>query len=92
MTKIKNNTKKSGNTRNTKVTSKTTTTKNVAPVVINEVKPHTTKTTYVAISDNIYYDGNSYRVRVRRNNVLTSKNFPSKKKAFEFRKSLLAGA
>lgn len=82
-------TKTSGNKRNTKVSSKTTTATNKkvsAPVAT----PRTTKTTYVAVSHNIYYDGTSYRVRVTRDNVRTSKNFSSKRKAMEFRKTLLA--
>ena len=40
----------------------------------------TTKTTYVPVATNIYFDGNSYRVRVTRNGKRTSQNFTSKRK------------
>lgn len=46
--------------------------------------------TYVSVSDNIYFDGKSYRVRVSKDNVKHSKNFPSKKKAVSYRNELLA--
>lgn len=46
------------------------------------------KTVYVAITDNIYFTGSSYRVRVRHNNQLVSKNFKQKSKAIKFSKSL----
>lgn len=52
------------------------------------MKNTTPKTTYVYVSKNIYFDGSSYRVRVRRNNELTSRNFKSKRKATQFRKEL----
>lgn len=46
------------------------------------------KTVYIPIAENIYYTGYSYRVRVRHNNVLVSKNFKQKSKALKFSKSL----
>lgn len=47
------------------------------------------QTTYVSVTDNIYFDGTSYRVRVCRDGVKYSKNFPSKKKAVTYRNQLL---
>jgi hypothetical protein len=47
-----------------------------------------TVTTYVPVSDNIYHDGSSYRVRVRVNGETVSKNFKNKKKAVQFRNVL----
>lgn len=49
----------------------------------------TTVTTYVPVSNNIYYDGFSYRVRASVNGTKYSRNFSSKKKAYAFRKELL---
>ncbi len=49
-------------------------------------------TTYVPVSHHIYYDGYSYRVRASVNGVKHSANFSSKKKAFEFRRSILSRA
>ncbi len=46
------------------------------------------KTVYLAIAENIYYTGTSYRVRVRHNNTLVSKNFKQKSTALKFSKSL----
>lgn len=57
------------------------------------MKKTTTKTrrnSYVPVSNNIYYDGTSYRVRVSVNGEKYSKNFSSKKQAFAYRKSLLS--
>lgn len=48
-------------------------------------------TTYVPISDNIYHDGYSYRVRVRVQGETVSRNFQSKRKAVAFRNELLRG-
>jgi hypothetical protein len=45
--------------------------------------------TYEPVSHHIYFDGYSYRVRASVNGTKHSANFSSKKKAFEFRKSLL---
>lgn len=45
--------------------------------------------TYEFISDNVYYDGTSYRVRVSVNGNRVSKNFSSKKAALAFRKLML---
>ncbi len=50
----------------------------------------TAVTTYVAVSNNIYFDGTSYRVRVINQGVRTSKNFSSKKAAVLFRNKLMA--
>lgn len=50
----------------------------------------TAKSTYTPISNNIYHDGSSYRVRVSVNGTKYSKNFSSKKKAYAFRKELLS--
>ena len=50
----------------------------------------TTVTTYVPVSDNIYHDGSSYRVRVSIDGTKYSKNFSSKRKAVQFRNELLA--
>lgn len=47
-----------------------------------------TVTTYVPVSDNIYHDGYSYRVRVSVNGNKVSKNFRTKKDALAFRKEL----
>lgn len=50
----------------------------------------TTKTTYVPVSNNVYHDGSSYRVRVSINGTKHSKNFSNKKTAITFRNRLLA--
>lgn len=48
-----------------------------------------TVSTYEPVSHHIYFDGYSYRVRASVNGVKHSANFSSKKKAFEYRKSIL---
>ena len=48
-----------------------------------------TKTTYVPVSNNVYYDGNSYRVRVSVEGTKHSKNFSNKKTAIQYRNSLV---
>ena len=48
-----------------------------------------TVTTYVPVSDNIYHDGFSYRVRVSIDGTKYSKNFSSRKKAVQYRNELL---
>ncbi len=48
-----------------------------------------TLTIYVPVDNNIYFDGLSYRVRVTRDGVRTSKNFDDKKHALKFRDRLL---
>jgi hypothetical protein len=48
-----------------------------------------TVTTYVPVSDNIYHDGSSYRVRVSVEGTKYSKNFSSKRKAIQYRNELL---
>ena len=50
----------------------------------------TPKTTYVPVSNNVYHDGSSYRVRVSVNGTKYSKNFSNKKTAISFRNQLLA--
>ena len=52
-------------------------------------KTRRTTTEYVPVSNNIYFDGSSYRVRVSVNGTKYSKNFTSKKQAFAYRKQLL---
>ena len=47
------------------------------------------RTSYVAVSNNVYYDGTSYRVRVSKNGKKYSKNFTSKKQALAYRNQLL---
>jgi hypothetical protein len=47
--------------------------------------------TYEPVSHHIYFDGYSYRVRASVNGTKFSGNFSSKKKAFEYRKSILNG-
>lgn len=49
-----------------------------------------TQTIYVPVSDNIYFDGLSYRVRVTRDGVRISKNFRDKRKAFKLRDKLVS--
>ena len=49
----------------------------------------TTKTIYVPVASNVYYDGGSYRVRATVNGVKYSKNFTNKKTAIQFRNSLM---
>jgi len=56
----------------------------------SSVSVRTTKTIYNPVSHHIYHDGNSYRVRVIRKGIKFSQYFTSKKKAFEFRKSVLS--
>jgi hypothetical protein len=48
-----------------------------------------TKTNYEAVSNNIYHDGTSYRVRVSIDGTKYSKNFTSKKQAVQYRNQLL---
>ena len=55
-------------------------------------KTRTTKTTYVPVSNNVYHDGSSYRVRVSINGEKISKNFSNKKKAITFRNLLMKSA
>lgn len=51
-----------------------------------------TKTTYVAVSNNVYFDGTSYRVRVTLGGTKHSKNLSSKRAAIQYRNQLLASA
>ena len=48
-----------------------------------------TKTIYVPVSTNVYYDGGSYRVRATVEGVKYSKNFSNKKTAIQYRNSLV---
>ena len=48
-----------------------------------------TKTVYIPVYHNIYYDGSGFRVRVTRDKVRTSKNFLSLREAVKFRRSLV---
>jgi hypothetical protein len=45
----------------------------------------TPKTTYRAITHNVYFDGYSYRARVMVNGVMNSRNFSSQRKAITWR-------
>jgi hypothetical protein len=47
------------------------------------------RTIYIPVSDNIYYDGKSYRVRVTHEAVRVSKNFKNIKEAIKFRDKTL---
>ena len=49
-----------------------------------------TKATYVAVTNNVYFDGSSYRVRASVNGSKVSKNFSNKRTAITFRNQLLA--
>ena len=49
-----------------------------------------TKTTYVAVTNNVYFDGNSYRVRVSVEGTKFSKNFSNKRTAISYRNTLLS--
>jgi hypothetical protein len=50
----------------------------------------TTRSAYEPVSNNIYHDGSSYRVRVSVNGTKYSKNFSSKKAAVQYRNQLLS--
>lgn len=52
----------------------------------------TPKTTYVPVSNNVYFDGSSYRVRASVNGSKISKNFSNKRTAITFRNQLLKTA
>jgi hypothetical protein len=53
-------------------------------------KTRSTKTTYVPVSNNVYFDGNSYRVRVSVEGTKYSKNFSNKRTAITYRNTLLS--
>ena len=63
---------------------------------LNSVKMKTTKTTrrtkttYVPVSNNVYFDGNSYRVRVSVEGTKFSKNSSNKRTAISYRNTLLS--
>lgn len=67
-----------------------TTTKVTRRTGSNITKTATRRTNYEAVSNNIYFDGTSYRVRVSKNKVKYTKNFSSKRQAMAYRKALLA--
>jgi methanogenic corrinoid protein MtbC1 len=50
----------------------------------------TTLTTYNRVSNNIYHDGTSYRVRAVVGGTKVSRNFSSKRQAIAYRNILLA--
>lgn len=56
---------------------------------MNKTNKRQTVTTYVPVSDNIYHDGSSYRVRVSINGQKYSKNFSNKRKAITYRNELM---
>jgi hypothetical protein len=49
-------------------------------------------TVYQPVGPNIYFDGNSYRVRAIVNGTRYSKSLTSKRKAVQYRNSLLKNA
>ncbi len=62
--------------------------KKTASMKTTKSKTNTAK--YARVSDHIYTDGTSYRVRVMKNKVTKSVSCSSKTKAFQVRKALLA--
>jgi hypothetical protein len=74
-------------TTKTNLTSKPASTTKSSPKKLGK---KSSLTVYEPVSHHIYYDGSSYRVRAVRNGVKFSQCFTSKKKAFEFRKSVLS--
>ena len=50
-----------------------------------------TKTVYVPVAPNVYFDGLSYRTRVTRNGVRKSLNWSNMRSAIWCRNELLAG-
>jgi hypothetical protein len=67
---------------------KTTTTKSRKTTAKKKTVTRQSLTTYVPVSDNIYHDGSSYRVRVSLNGTKYSKNFSSKRAAVQYRNQL----
>lgn len=53
-------------------------------------KTQSRRKSYVAVTNNIYHDGTSYRVRVSVNGEKYSKNFTSKRQAISYRNQLLS--
>jgi hypothetical protein len=45
--------------------------------------------TYVPVTNHVYYDGFSFRVRAVKKGVKTSRNFPKLKPALKYRNELL---
>jgi hypothetical protein len=58
----------------------------------NRTTKSTPLTVYQAVGPNIYFDGNSYRVRVIVKGQRYSKNLTSKRAAVQYRNSLLKTA
>ena len=61
----------------------------VKDIINQTLEDRNTQTVYVPVSDNIYHTGYSYRVRVRQQNKLVSKNFKNKKQAIQFRNGMI---
>jgi hypothetical protein len=64
------------------------TAKDVIERTIDHARKRNTVTVYAPITDNVYYDGFSYRVRVTRDYNRTSVNFRKMKDALKFRDKL----
>jgi hypothetical protein len=61
----------------------------VKDIINQTLEDRNTQTVYVPVSDNIYHTGYSYRVRVRQQNKLVSRNFKNKKQAIQFRNGMI---
>jgi hypothetical protein len=48
-----------------------------------------TKTMYIRVTDNVYYDGLSYRVRLQKDNIKFSRNFKSIKLALSYKNNMI---
>ena len=72
------------------MSTKKTSAKLSKKVTAKKTTRRTPVTTYVPVSNNIYFDGTSYRVRVINQGVRTSRNFSSKRAAVTFRNKLMA--
>lgn len=68
---------------------KNLTVKEVIARTIDHAFKRNTVTVYAPITNNIYYDGYSYRVRVTKDYQRTSVNFSKMKDAIKFRDKLL---
>jgi hypothetical protein len=71
------------------MTTKRSTTK-VSKTTPKLTESSTKNYVYVPVSNNIYYNGKSYRVRVTKDGQRFDEYLSSKKKAFELRKKLLS--
>jgi hypothetical protein len=81
-------TKKPRKKSDSKSTTKPKPSKGIKKVMVGETEK---VNTYTPISHHIYHDGYSYRVRASINGKKHSQSFTSKRKAYEFRKSILSG-